>query len=241
MNIDYGVTGKERKALAYAAGEILNCKPKYLGTPNFGFAIGCVTVDKNGTVIFEDAADNDEVKSVLQKLSEKGFTAINVATEPTETATKEDDEVTAITTQGEETEPQGGTVGLTVEMPKDYFTETALANLEKLVTSKADLIKKAIGVDSLKIEITEDKVSFPWFHENGADEVKAYTHFVTALCEMARTQKRINTKEVVVENEKYAFRCFLLRLGFIGDEYKDVRKILLKNLSGSSAFKGGAK
>jgi hypothetical protein len=41
-------------------------------------------------------------------------------------------------------------------------------------------------------------------------------------------------------DEKYAFRCFLLRLGFIGDEYKKSRKILLKNLSGSSAFKSGS-
>ena len=40
-------------------------------------------------------------------------------------------------------------------------------------------------------------------------------------------------------NEKYAFRCFLLRLGFIGTEYKEARKILLRNLAGSSAFKGG--
>ena len=47
-------------------------------------------------------------------------------------------------------------------------------------------------------------------------------------------------KEKEVENDKYAFRCFLLRLGFIGSEYKEERRILLKNLSGSSAFKGGA-
>ena len=43
-----------------------------------------------------------------------------------------------------------------------------------------------------------------------------------------------------MDNEKYAFRCFLLRLGFIGDEHKTSRKILLRNLSGSSAFKAGA-
>ncbi len=38
-------------------------------------------------------------------------------------------------------------------------------------------------------------------------------------------------------NEKYAFRCFLLRLGFIGPEYKAQRKVLLRNLNGSAAFK----
>ena len=66
-------------------------------------------------------------------------------------------------------------------------------------------------------------------------------HFLTALCEMARTQKRITAKEKEVDNEKYAFRCFLLRLGFIGEEFKAERKILLRNLTGSSAFKCGAK
>ena len=56
---------------------------------------------------------------------------------------------------------------------------------------------------------------------------------------MARNQKRITAKEKPADNEKYAFRCFLLRLGFIGTEYKGERKVLLKNLSGSSAFKNG--
>ena len=58
---------------------------------------------------------------------------------------------------------------------------------------------------------------------------------------MSRNQKRITATEKAVDNEKYTFRCFLLRLGFIGAEYKTERKILLRNLSGSSAFKSGQK
>ena len=77
-----------------------------------------------------------------------------------------------------------------------------------------------------------------------ADEVKAYTHFIAKLCEMAQNQKRITSKEKEADNDKYAFRCFLLRLGFIGEEFKAERKILLSKLTGSSAFKnpttGGA-
>ena len=61
--------------------------------------------------------------------------------------------------------------------------------------------------------------------------------FITALCNMAKTQTRISPKEKEAENEKYAFRCFLLRLGFIGDEYKTDRKVLLQHLEGSSAHK----
>ena len=60
------------------------------------------------------------------------------------------------------------------------------------------------------------------------------------MISLARSLKRVNAREKPVENEKYAFRCFLLRLGIVGKEWKDARKVLLKNLSGSSAFKGGA-
>ena len=41
------------------------------------------------------------------------------------------------------------------------------------------------------------------------------------------------------DNEKYAFRCFLLRLGMIGADYKAARKVLLRRLTGSSAFRHG--
>jgi hypothetical protein len=133
-------------------------------------------------------------------------------------------------------------IGLVIEMPRASFTDTALENLKRLVDSKDALIKKALSTETLELEITDEKVRFPWF-EDGADPdaVKAYTHFIAALCEMAKAQKRITAKEKETDNEKYAFRCFLLRLGFIGTEYKEERKILLKNLSGSSAFKTGQK
>jgi len=40
-----------------------------------------------------------------------------------------------------------------------------------------------------------------------------------------------------LENDKFAMRIFLVRLGFVGDEYKTARKILLRNLSGNSSWK----
>lgn len=129
-------------------------------------------------------------------------------------------------------------IGLVIEMPRSSFTDTALDNLRRLVESKNNLIKKALGTETLELEITDDKVRFPWFEDGtDSDAVKAYTHFVTALCEMARVQKRVTAKEKETDNDKYAFRCFLLRLGFIGTAYKEERKILLRNLTGSSAFK----
>lgn len=221
MEMKFNVTGNERKALVSAISEITGVKSKYLGMPSMAYEIDYFTVDKNGTLIFDDRADSDEIESLLETLAQKGFVA-------------EESDNTTIT----ETTPHSEELGLTVAMPREYFTGNSLENLQKLIDSKASLIKKALGVGELPIEINDEKVSFPWFSPQGdATLVKAYTHFIYALFEMARNQKRVNAMEKEVENEKYAFRCFLLRLGFIGAEYKDERKVLLKNFTGSSAYK----
>jgi len=113
-----------------------------------------------------------------------------------------------------------------------------VGKLTALLESKGRLIKKALGISSTEISITEDCVTFPWFNEiPDSEAAKAYTHFISTICKMSTEQKRINRTQDKSENEKYAFRCFLLRLGFIGEEYKAERKILLKNLTGSSAFR----
>ena len=131
---------------------------------------------------------------------------------------------------------------LTVELPRERFTDAVTANFDRILESKGNLIKKAVGADSLAYECRDDNVLFPWFtltgDENGAT---AYAQFITALVNMAATQKRVTAKVKEPDNEKYAFRCFLLRLGFIGDDYKATRKILLRNLSGNSSWKAGHK
>ncbi len=53
----------------------------------------------------------------------------------------------------------------------------------------------------------------------------------------AIAQQRIQAKAVGAENEKYAMRIWLLRLGMNGPEYKEERRILMRNLSGNSAFR----
>ncbi len=230
MEIQFHVTGNERKALVKAISEITGAKSKYKGMPSMAYEIDYFTIDKHGTLIFDDSADSEEVEQLLERLADKGFVATQ--TERAEELSKETD-----------IEPQSEDMGLTVAMPKTYFTEEAMENLRHLLDAKGGLIKKALGIETLPIETDDEKVSFPWFSfkPNDSDTATAYTHLIYALCEMAINQKRITAKEKGVENEKYAFRCFLLRLGFIGEEYKVERKILLKNFTGSSAFKGGTK
>ena len=118
------------------------------------------------------------------------------------------------------------------------MTPIALENLRRLVASKATLLKKALETDRLPMTEHSDRIEFGWFRPtDDKAELAAYYQLVKGLCELARIQKRVSASEQQVENEKYAFRCFLLRLGFIGQDYKDSRRVLLKNLSGNAAFR----
>ena len=129
-------------------------------------------------------------------------------------------------------------IALTFVLPlKDVEVE----NLNHILMAKETLIRHALGVDDLDFEIQEDKIIFPWFTEMPEpDKAEAYTKFIAHLGKFSKEIKRASSNEKAVENEKYAFRCFLLRLGYIGAEYKQDRKILLHNLTGNSSWKNGS-
>ena len=92
----------------------------------------------------------------------------------------------------------------------------------------------------MEIVFTEDALCFQWFTLHGIDgESDTYNRLVTAMCKMAKEQKRVVAKECATDNEKFAMRLFLIRLGFIGDEYKTARRILLRNLTGNSSWRSG--
>jgi len=248
MQINYNVTGTKRKSLVGAISQVLNAPTKYLGAPTFAYEVGDYHIDKNGIL---RGTDNPNLVADLQGLH--GFKAITEEYDsplPEAEPVPEDLQIPYEAALGGRVSPYhdydeppayGELNHLTIELPRSAFTDMALENLKRLVESKSALIKKALGTDYTPIITGDETISFPWFQgELTSDEVKAYTHFVTALCEMAKTQQRVNATEKQVDNEKYAFRCFLLRLGFVGSEFKTERKILLKNLSGNSAFKNGA-
>ena len=218
MRTEYHVPGDRRKEMVKAIEDVLGEPAVYLRMPTCAYQIGDFTVTKEGALEFDDRTDSKLVEQVYNGLAEAGFT---------------------FEAQEEEAVPCDPceSAGLTVNMPRASFTDEALTNLHKIVDSKAALLKKAIGTECLDIIETEDMVRFPWFPEPDADEFITYAHLVDRLCEMARTAKRVTAKEHPVESEKYAMRCFLIRLGFGGAECKKMRTILLRNLSGSAAFR----
>jgi len=128
---------------------------------------------------------------------------------------------------------------LTIEMPLDEFTPEKLDNLKKLIDSKAALIKKAIGAEELPIQALEDRLAFPWFSPDlPAEEIHAYTQFITAICETAKKKTRVVARtQETFENEKFAMRVFGIGLGLIGSEYSLCRKLLGRNLSGDGSWR----
>lgn len=223
MVLHFNVTKEARKAMVKAIETELGIKAKYLGAPGFAYQVGDYKIEKDGTLSFEKD-DLDETSRVVDAC------VMATGNSPEEWEGNEE----------EEEQEDSDSLDLTVSLPLD---KVDVKNLINLLEAKGNLIEKALGITELKTEVDEEEgtVSFPWFKNITPEEGRAYTKFIAALCEMSVKQKRITAKAKENDNEKYAFRCFLLRLGFIGDEFKADRKILLKNLEGSSAFKSGAK
>ena len=220
----FNVNGESKKRLVKLISSHLGLESKYLGVPSCAYRIGGYTVNKDGSLSWDE--DDERTAGLLEALKGEGFSA----TEDEET---EEEEVLV----EEEMEEEAEVNRLCISFPKSLYEKRTLENLKNLVESKGALMKKAFRTESLEIVEDDEKVSFPWFELIDSDHFNAYTQFITAITKMAKEQKRVLGKERVVENDKYAFRCFLLRLGFIGDEYKKTRKILLENLEGSAAFK----
>ncbi len=215
--IRFTLESKQRPKLAQEIGNILGTVPHYERVPSCAYDIAGYRLDKEGVLHIPEVAE-ETTKDLIRQLRERGF--------------QDDAEVT------EEVPVQEDK--LTIGIPRESLTDTALENLQRIIANRQTLFQRAFRMDSTEIEITEEKINFTWFpYTTDSDEMAAYTQFISRLCDMARDAKRVSSKPTETDNDKYAFRCFLLRLGFIGKEYKTARKILLRNLTGNSAFRYG--
>ena len=245
MKVNYNIQKEERKAMVGIVGKVLNTKPVYCGAPSFSYKIGAFEIAKDGSLCFDDALDEAIVACVRTALREAGFTAEDGENEASCADTGADEPIQTEAAVEEVVPTEEATAeadedSLSISLPRSLFTETALKNLDALLLSKGRLIRHAFDIKEATYTLTDDRITFAWLRGTITDETaKAYAEFISKFCLMARTQKRVTAKEKIVDNEKYAFRCFLLRLGMIGNAYKVSRKILLQNLTGSSAFKSG--
>lgn len=121
-----------------------------------------------------------------------------------------------------------------VEKLKDDSCTFAIMNFINAVSDYET--EHGVALEGLKI--TTEKVTFTGFptapdHEH----LTAFAQLAVLMNQQAISQKRIQAKDVNDENEKYALRTWLLRLGMNGPDFKETRKILMENLSGHAAFR----
>lgn len=130
----------------------------------------------------------------------------------------------------------GGNFHVAKELAETLKEDACTATVQTFLKALADHTETHGGLEGIKI--TEQQISFTGF-PIPTDEAhsNAFCQLAAMMNAMALSQKRIQAKEVNTDNEKYAFRIWLLRLGMNGDAYKTTRKVLMENLSGHAAFR----
>ena len=212
MKINYKAQGETRKKMVSIITEAISEPISYAGAPTFAYRIGAFTVTREGVLEFDSAKTDLDQVKAVMD---------------------------ALTAAGFDYE---GSDCIAIGYPADDFTDEAFANLEKLVASKAILIKKALGIDDLPIERGETELSFPWFRAGlTSTEVYAFAQFITALCKTAKAKKRVTAKspEGDFGNPAFAMRVWLIGLGMVGKEYALARKLLVSCQDGNSAWRYG--
>jgi hypothetical protein len=130
--------------------------------------------------------------------------------------------------------------------------ETINKKKPKTLTQLADIWYSGYGVENIERHyhtsryhglnlhstFTKGTIEFRLF--NGclnSSRIRAYLVLCLAISHQALIKKSASAKRTHTDNEKYTFRCWLLRLGFIGEEFKNCRQHLMKALDGNSAWR----
>jgi len=250
MTLNFNLQGVQRKRLVHAISEIMGDEAKYLKTPTYAYQVGEYHIDKNGVVA---GLEDKELEADLRKLGfeisetptmdEAEIPSAESEAEPQEGEAHAPSATDEAHVQDEADEPSDEADRFTIEMPLDGFDPPKLENLCKMVEAKAPLLVMALGVDNLNIQQVDGKVKFPWFKGNlDSETVNAYATLISKLCETAKKKARVTAKtKEADDNPKFSFRVWLISLGMVGAEFKDVRRILLAKLPGNSAWKAGSK
>ena len=230
----FKVVGLERKTVAQIIAVATNHPVKYAGPPTFAYEVGEVLIDRGGmiTIPFDET-----IAIILSALHENG-------TEP-------DGDAAITIAMGEHTgvslrnlinliyskdELLRNSLGR--DEPLLPFTLIELINSVKL--EQVEDFKECIeGQDTggIKFDFINNTLGFNFYKATlDIEQVKTHLAFSTLLEAQAIKQKHSSVQQKKKGNEKYAMRCWLLRLGMIGDDYKVERKILLEKLTGNCSF-----
>ena len=258
----FGLNVEDKKTLVKRIGELTGLQPRYTFMPRCAYEIGVYTVERRGDLVVEEA-DLDE--TIIQTLLSEGLILEGIreedrmetvieAAEPESVPAEENagpDTLTVSLPMARHTADSlrrlvnliysrgpllSKSTGGQFSVDKDLITALDDAGVITSATDFISMVKEQGGLTGLSFE--GDKVSFTGFPlTEDADRNKAFQQIACLMNKHALEQKRIQAKVVNDDNERYAFRIWLLRIGMNGDEFKTSRKILMENLSGHTAFR----
>ncbi|MDR3602079.1 MAG: virulence factor [Desulfosporosinus sp.] len=241
----FKVIGFERKQIASNIAEALGEEVKYQGPPTFAYLIAGWRVDRNGVVTSPEIEDNKILRTVLEALKTAG-----VIPEGNGTVT--------LPLNDHDGNSLRNTVNIIwskqklIQKALDWQASIIPAGLVNAINAVpidsleefAEAVNKAIDAGAieedsqLEFDLIDKSISFSFFNAIlNIEEVLAYRTLCQLINEQGRKQKFSSTNQREVINEKYAFRVWLLKLGFIGEIFKTERKILLSKLDGDAAYR----
>lgn len=235
----------ERKEIVKILGDHFGVKAKYLGAPSFAYQIKTeggeeFIIDREGRI-----KNSEGVEFEFERL-------IN---DPEEEHLKQEIIVQDIYI------PMDGHTGVTLrnlvnminskqslikkalEIETDIITAEFVEAINNVRLATIEDFKAAaneIGIEKVPgIEFNFEKraLTFGFIKTFGDREIADL--FAKALNESALKLKQSSPKPTETDNEKFTFRTWLIRLGFVGADYKKAREVLLKNLQGNGAFRKG--
>ena len=244
-----------RKEAAARLAEITGAESRYTKVPRCAYEVGPYTIEKDGSITVAEDAD----LAPLQALADEGLVEPFEAPATEPAAEEAEAEPINLTVEVPMKHHNGATLRNLINL---IYTRAGLLNKalgtgfrvdEELIealkddvcTLTTESLLQAIrdfeaehgkAIDGLTF--TPEGITFSSLPEtNDAEKLRTFTILAGMMNKQALDQKRIQAKAVNDENEKYALRIWLTRLGMNGSEFKEARKVLMANLTGHCAFR----
>ncbi len=252
----------DRKKIIEALEEYAGVKAKYLGAPNFSYQITIngqtYTIDRRGKI----TSDNVEIEleALINKKIEENEVASQELAQAQALAQKQAQGNKAFDL--EITVPTEGHTGATLRnmlnmlyskqpivkkvfeieadiLNADFITELNKASIQTIEEFKNEIAgKQETGYCGIEFDFTNNTITFKFAKSLlEPDKLEAYTQFVSLLSQSAKGLKHASPKATATDNYKFTIRTWLIRLGFVGNEYRKARMLLLKNLEGNGAYR----
>lgn len=225
-----------RKELVKAISLHLNTDAVYAGPPSFAYRVGDFTIDRNGVVSAENEADLTTLRNMLV---EKGYAEAEQETLEFHVPVDGMDGNALRNLVFLVKSKQYILNRVTRHATFRVFDSTVLALTDESVTSP-EAFYAALPSDPEEmagLSFGDGYAAFAFPLDADGARNRAYAELAAFMVKAAREATRVSWKERKPENEKYYFRCWLLRLGLTGQGGKESRKALLAGLSGHVAFK----